>query len=37
LLAVLLRTSAELVDQAVAPESDVAGYARARIISTHGL
>jgi hypothetical protein len=35
LLGVLLRSSARLVDQAIGPESDCAGYARARIIATH--
>jgi hypothetical protein len=35
-LGVLLVTSAKLVDEATGPYSDVAGYARARIVQTHG-
>jgi hypothetical protein len=36
LLGVLLRTSAALVDEATGPSSDMAGYARARVIQAHG-
>jgi hypothetical protein len=35
LLAVLLRTSAALVDASTAPESDCAAYARAHVIRAH--
>jgi hypothetical protein len=36
ILATLLETSAKLVDEATGPSSDVAGYARARILQAHG-
>jgi hypothetical protein len=36
ILATLLETSAKLVDEATGPASDVAGYARARILQAHG-
>ncbi len=35
LLGVLLRTSAELVDAATGPDSDMAGYARAQVVRVH--
>jgi hypothetical protein len=35
-LATLVVTSALLVDEAMSPTSDMAGYARARVLATHG-